>query len=149
MTTEKLYNVCNRYQWFTCGSTKQYERLFELNKAGASLDKLATIIWICSDEMYSEEDILAALKYEDDEKTINKNVKNVNVDIEDNGAAFLVVINKGTEQRLVVNSFKTLGDAWRHIVWMYKIESQKFTVGNKKIPVTEWIAKMKDLGYLD
>ena len=34
--------------------------------------------------------------------------KNYNVRVDDNGTAFLVVINMGTEQRLVVGAFSTL-----------------------------------------
>lgn len=75
--------------------------------------------------------------------------KNYNVSIEDNGACFLIVINKGTDNRFVVNSFSTLSMAWAHIKWMYQIETQEFTVGNKQIPVTEWIDGMKKAGYLD
>ena len=75
--------------------------------------------------------------------------KNYNVRVDDNGTAFLVVINMGTEQRLVVGAFSALGEAWKHIEWMYQIESQEFTVGKKGIPVTEWIDGMKKAGYLD
>ena len=75
--------------------------------------------------------------------------KNYNVSIDDNGAGFLVVINKGTDERFVVNAFSTLGAAWRHIEWMYRIESQEFTVGEKEVPVTEWIDGMKKAGYID
>lgn len=42
-------------RWFTSGSKRQYDLLFELNKQGAELETLATIIWICSigyDEQY-------------------------------------------------------------------------------------------------
>lgn len=75
--------------------------------------------------------------------------KNYNVSIEDNGATYLIVINKGTEQRFVVGYENSLGNAWRKIEWMYKIESQEFTVGNKNVPVTQWIEGMKKAGYLD
>ena len=75
--------------------------------------------------------------------------KNYNVSIEDNGAGFLIVIGSGTEDRLVVKAFSALGEAWRHIMWMYQIESQEFTVGKKEVPVTEWINGMKQAGYLD
>ena len=75
--------------------------------------------------------------------------KNYNVSIEDNGAVFLVVIARGTEQRFTVSAFNTLSGAWKHIEWMYKIETQEFTVGNKMIPVTDWIEGMKKAGYLD
>lgn len=75
--------------------------------------------------------------------------KNYNVRVEDNGEAFLVVINKGTEQRFVVCSFGTIAEAWEHIEWMYLIENQEFTVGKKNIPVAEWVEGMKKMGYLD
>lgn len=44
ITTSQLYYLCNKYQWFTNGDCSQYERLFERNKQGASLETLATII---------------------------------------------------------------------------------------------------------
>lgn len=76
-------------------------------------------------------------------------VKDYNVSIDDNGAAFLVVINNGTSGRLVVGAFSTLGSAWDHIKWMYQIEQQEFTVGKKEVPVKDWIAGMKMCGYID
>lgn len=75
--------------------------------------------------------------------------KNYNISIDDNGAAFLIIINKYTGQRFVVGAFNTLGEAWRHIEWMYRIESQEFTVGKEQILVTEWIRRMKKAGYLE
>ena len=75
--------------------------------------------------------------------------KNYNVSIEDNGACYLIVINEGTSERFVVRAFNTLGDAWRHIAWMYRIESQEFTVGKKQILVTDWIDGMMKAGYID
>lgn len=45
---ETLYTLCNKHQWFTAGTCKQYDKLFERNRQGASLTELATIIWICS-----------------------------------------------------------------------------------------------------
>lgn len=75
--------------------------------------------------------------------------KNYNVQIEDNGAGFLIVIERGTDRRLVVASFSTLGGAWQHIEWMYKIETQEFTVGTKHTPVKTWIEGMKMAGYLE
>ena len=65
ISNEKLYYLCNKYQWFTCGDNRQYELLFKLNKNGASLEKLATIIWICSTD-YDEQYILEILKKERD-----------------------------------------------------------------------------------
>lgn len=63
ITTSQLYYLCNKYQWFTSGDCSQYERLFEKNKQGASLETLATIIWICS-VGYEEHEILDILKKE-------------------------------------------------------------------------------------
>ena len=67
-----------------------------------------------------------------------------NVTIYDNGAAFMVCVNG-----LITSAHNSLGGAWRHIEWMYSVASQKFTVGDKKIPVTEWIEGMRKAGYLD
>ena len=75
--------------------------------------------------------------------------KEYNVRVEDNGSSYLLVLNKGTEQRLVIGSCVSLGQAWEQIQWLYRIETQEFTVGEKKIPVTDWIDGMKKAGYLD
>lgn len=65
ISTDKLYLLCNKYQWFTCGSIRQYDRLFEKNKQGASLETLALIIWLCSSDA-AEKDILEILQKECD-----------------------------------------------------------------------------------
>ena len=44
ISTETLYRLCNKYQWFTGGDCSQYEKLFDKNRQGASLETLATII---------------------------------------------------------------------------------------------------------
>ena len=75
--------------------------------------------------------------------------KNMNVRIDDNGTAFLLVINNNSEQRFVISAHSTLGEAWNEIYWLYQIESQDFTVGEKEIPVTEWIKGMKQAGYIE
>ena len=62
----------------------------------------------------------------------------MNVTIFDNGAGFMVRVNGFS-----VCHFRSLGDAWRHIKWMYEVESQEFTVGKNKIPVKEWIKHME------
>ena len=62
-TTEKLWSLCNKYQWFTNGDNKQYARLFDKNKEGATLKELALIIWICSSNM-TEQEILEILTKE-------------------------------------------------------------------------------------
>lgn len=67
-----------------------------------------------------------------------------NITIYDNGAAFMICAD-GT----IVHACNSLGDAWRHIVWMYRVASQRFTVGESKTPVKEWIRQMYKQGYLD
>ena len=78
-----------------------------------------------------------------------KMTKNINVRIEVNGAAFLLVINNNSEERFIISTHSTFGEAWRQIYRLYQIESQQFTVGEKEIPVTEWIKGMKQAGYID
>ena len=67
-----------------------------------------------------------------------------NVRIQDNGAAFLVCVDG-----LITSAHSSLGDAWRHIEWMYAVASQRFTVGTKEVPVKEWLNGMHRQGYLD
>lgn len=75
--------------------------------------------------------------------------KDYNISVDDNGAAFLLVINKGTDQRFVIDAFNTLGKAWEKIKFLYRIESQEFTVGKKNIPVAQWVEGMEKAGYID
>lgn len=67
-----------------------------------------------------------------------------NVTIEDNGAAFLVCVNG-----LITSSHNSLGNAWRHIEWMYAVASQEFTVGKNQLPVKKWLSGMSAAGMLD
>lgn len=55
-----LYRLCNEKNYFTCGTNKQYEKLFELNNQNIGVKELATIIWICSDNV-SRKDIINEL----------------------------------------------------------------------------------------
>lgn len=55
----ELRELCINNDWFTCGTIKQYEKLFDRNKEGASIAELSIIIWVCSnnipkDEIYSK-----------------------------------------------------------------------------------------------
>ena len=55
----ELRELCIKNDWFTCGTIKQYEKLFDRNKEGASITELSIIIWVCSnnipkDEIYSK-----------------------------------------------------------------------------------------------
>jgi len=67
-----------------------------------------------------------------------------NVRITDNGAAFLVTANG-----LITSAHNSLGGAWRHIQWMYEVASQDFTVGEKAVPVRDWLVGMMKAGYLE
>ena len=52
---EKLYGICNKYQFFTCGSISQYNKLFKLNENefGTTTTKdLALVIYICSEQSF-------------------------------------------------------------------------------------------------
>lgn len=68
LTTMDVYELCNKNQWFTHGTTTQYEKMFDYvaeNDIKASdtdkISKLATMIWICSDDEFTEESIYNAL----------------------------------------------------------------------------------------
>lgn len=63
------------------------------------------------------------------------------VTIYDNGSAYMICVDG-----MIVTYKNSLGDAWRHIVWMYRIATQHFTVDG--MPVTDWIDRMKKNGYL-
>ena len=67
-----------------------------------------------------------------------------NVTIYDNGNAFCVMVDG-----LIVDAFSTLGAAWNRIAWMYRIASQEFVVGDKEVPVKEWIEAGIKNGFLD
>ena len=51
---DTLYMLCNKKQWFTCGTNAQYEKMFELASAGFPAEVIARIIWVCSDADYNE-----------------------------------------------------------------------------------------------
>ena len=65
LSTEKLYYLCNKYQWFTAGDRDQYDKLFLKNRNGATLEQLALIIWLCSSNA-EEKYILEILEKECD-----------------------------------------------------------------------------------
>jgi len=55
MSATQVRELCIKNDWFTCGDNSQYERLFERVRAGAEIDEIATIIWICSENVTKEE----------------------------------------------------------------------------------------------
>ena len=60
-TTEELRTLCIENNWFTCGTASQYEKLFYANEMGCPIEEIATIIWLCSDDV-CRRDILDELK---------------------------------------------------------------------------------------
>lgn len=50
-----IYELCNKYQWFTCGSVRQYEKALTMAKGGVPITELARVIWICSDDAGKDE----------------------------------------------------------------------------------------------
>lgn len=62
-TPDELRSLCIRKDYFTCGSNRQYDKLFQANEELAPIEEIATIIWICSDdEIHCRRDILEELK---------------------------------------------------------------------------------------
>lgn len=61
VSTQFLRDLCIKNNWFTCGTCEQYEKLFELNRNGCTLDNLALVIWLCSDEKWDREHIYLTL----------------------------------------------------------------------------------------
>lgn len=51
ISSEKLREVCIKNNWFTGGCIEQYEKLFYANELKAPIEELATIIWVCSDDV--------------------------------------------------------------------------------------------------
>lgn len=44
-----LRDLCIKNNWFTHGTSDQYEKMFEMNDNGTDVHTLAAIIWTCSD----------------------------------------------------------------------------------------------------
>lgn len=62
ISNDELRSLCIKNHWFTCGTTHQYEKFFKMNEQGASIEQLATVIWLCSDEEeHCRRDIIIAL----------------------------------------------------------------------------------------
>lgn len=61
MSVDKVYRLCNKHQWFTCGATSAYDKMFELVKNGYGVEKVAIAIWVCSREEVELTDIMNEL----------------------------------------------------------------------------------------
>lgn len=71
-TPDELRSLCIRKNWFTSGTTRQYEKMFYANEHGCPIEEIATIIWLCSnDEEWCRRDILEELKKEHEEYLMN------------------------------------------------------------------------------
>ena len=55
--SSKMYNLCNKNQYFTCGSCRQYDKFFDMVKDGVHLEIIARVLWVCSSDNYSYEGI--------------------------------------------------------------------------------------------
>ncbi len=51
----EIRSLCIKKDWFTNGTNTQYERLFDRVCDGADIDEIATIIWVCSENVTKEE----------------------------------------------------------------------------------------------
>lgn len=67
LNARDIYQLCNQKQWFTCGTVRQYDMMFDFVREAnicasdtEKIQKLATMIWICSDDK-SEEEIFNAI----------------------------------------------------------------------------------------
>lgn len=61
VSVEDVYALCNRKQYFTCGTNRQYEKMFGMVRDGVPLTYVALAIWLCSDEDADEKEILKEL----------------------------------------------------------------------------------------
>lgn len=52
---EELRSLCIKEDWFTAGSSAQYEKMFDMLRDGEPMDKIAFTIAFCSDEVYEHE----------------------------------------------------------------------------------------------
>lgn len=57
-----LRTMCMHNKWFTCGSNEQYKKLFYANEHNATVEEIATIIWLCSTNECSKMEIEEALR---------------------------------------------------------------------------------------
>lgn len=58
-----VYELCNKYRWFTQGTTEQYNKMFRMVEEKEPIEEIATIIAFCTDEdKWCRRDILTELK---------------------------------------------------------------------------------------
>jgi|GEM_PF-1843911 len=49
-----LYNLCNKYGLFTCGSNAQYEKVFEIAEKRVTKKELGIMLYLCSEQSLNE-----------------------------------------------------------------------------------------------
>ena len=50
-----VYMLCRKNEWFTCGSMRQYGKMFDMVDKGEAVHDIALVIWICSDDVPFEQ----------------------------------------------------------------------------------------------
>ena len=70
-TPDDLRSLCIKNNWFTCGTNRQYDKLFYANENGCPIEEIATIIWLCSDEDCRRTDVLDVLIQANREHVMN------------------------------------------------------------------------------
>ena len=51
--TLDLYRLCNQESLFTCGTTTQYDKVLRLAADGVTIQELAIMLYICSDNNFT------------------------------------------------------------------------------------------------
>lgn len=67
----ELRKLCIENNWFTCGTSCQYEKLFYANEHGFTLEQIALIIWLCSDGCFLVDIREVLYSYVPEERRLN------------------------------------------------------------------------------
>lgn len=54
-SVDEVRSLCIKNNWFTCGDNRQYGKMFDKVREHAEIDEVATMIWICSEDVTKEE----------------------------------------------------------------------------------------------
>lgn len=68
MISYELRSLCISNNYFTCGSTNQYNKMFDLADEGANAHDIALVIWLCSNDV----------KFEKIEKEVEEIIEKLN-----------------------------------------------------------------------
>lgn len=72
ITNDILKQLCKRHNWFTLGSTPQFEKLLGINSYGCDLDELTTAIWICSIQNRCDIKDVIELEYNEQKRLLHE-----------------------------------------------------------------------------